>query len=161
MRSRKTLPILALAAFVSTSPVAAQPGSGFGMMGPGMMGWSTMGRFLCDPRAAGLAEWRTAAIERAVQPTDAQRPLFDQLKTASAKAVDTIAAACPRELPDSPVERLGVMEKRLTAMLEGVKTVRPAFEAFYASLTDQQKARLVDVGPRRWGWRVWRWPWTN
>jgi hypothetical protein len=37
------------------------------------------------------------------------------------------------------------MEKRLDAMLQAVKTVRPAFESFYASLDDQQKARL-DAG---------------
>jgi hypothetical protein len=54
----------------------------------------------------------------------------DLLKAASTKAAETIAAACPRELPNSPVGRLEVMEKRLAAMLEGVKTVRPAFEAF-------------------------------
>jgi LTXXQ motif family protein len=157
------LPALAFLAFISASPLAAQPAgpSGFGMMGPGMMGWPSMGRALCDPRAAGLAEWRIETIERQVQPTDAQRPLLDQLKAASTKAAETIAAACPRELPNSPVGRLEVMEKRLTAMLEGVKTVRPAFEAFYASLSDDQKARLARVGPRRWGWRGWHWPWTQ
>jgi hypothetical protein len=47
------------------------------------------------------------------------------------------------------------MEKRLEAMLLAVKTLRPAFESFYATLTDEQKARLGEAGPRRWGWR-WR-----
>jgi hypothetical protein len=164
MKARITFPALALLALVSASPLAAQsagPWSGFGMMGPGMMGWHSMGRALCDPRAAGLAEWRIEAIERAVRPTDAQRPLLDRLKTASTKATETIAQACPRELPDSPVGRLDVMEKRLTAMLDGVKTVRPEFEAFYGSLSDEQKAQLTSVGPRRWGWRSWRWPWSQ
>jgi hypothetical protein len=32
-------------------------------------------------------------------------------------------------------------------------TARPAFETFYAALDDQQKARLDDIGPPRWGWR--------
>ena len=160
MKVRMTLPGLALLALVSASPLAAQPAD-FGMMGPGMMGWHSMGRALCDPRTAGLAEWRIDAVERAVRPTDAQRPLLDQLKAASAKARDAIAAACPRELSESPVSRLDVMEKRLTAMLDGVKTVRPAFEAFYTSLSDEQKARFTSVGPRRWGWHSWRWPWSQ
>ncbi len=164
MKARMTLPAVALLALVWASPVVAQPagpGSGFGMMGPGMMGWPSMGRGLCDPHAAGLAEWHFEAIERSVRPTDAQRPLLDQLKAASAKARDTIAAACPRELPDSPVGRLDLMEKRLTAMLDGIKTVRPAFEAFYASLSDEQKARLTSAGPRQWGWHSWHMPWTE
>jgi len=53
----------------------------------------------------------------------------------------------------SSVERLDFMEKRMEAMLQAIKTVRPAFETFYASLGDDQKARLDSVGPRRWGWR--------
>jgi len=144
------------------SPLAAQPG-GFGwgpgmMMGPGMMGSGGMwGGGMCSPQAAGLAQWRIARIERAVRPTDAQRSKFDELRTASAKAAETITAACPREIPSSPVERLELAEKRLTAMLEAVKIVRPKFEDFYASLTSEQQSRLNSAGPRQWGWRGWRW----
>ena len=46
------------------------------------------------------------------------------------------------------------MEKRAEAMLAAIKIVRPALEAFYATLTDQQKARLDSYGPHGWGgWR--------
>jgi hypothetical protein len=41
------------------------------------------------------------------------------------------------------------MEKRLAAMTEALKTVRPAYAAFYDSLTLQQQARLNWVGPGR------------
>jgi hypothetical protein len=152
-----------LVALFMASPAAAQPtderGPGM-MMGPGMMGWRTMGRDICDPRGAGLAEWRISRLERAVQPTEAQRPVFDELKAASKKAAEIISAACPRELSQSPVARLEAMEKRLEAMLQAVKTVRPTFDAFYASLSNEQKARLAEAGPRRWGWRRWHWPWS-
>ncbi len=79
-----------------------------------------------------------------------------RLKTASLKAAETIASACPRDLPTTPTARLELMEKRLDVMLQGVKTVRPAFEAFYTTLTDDQKRALNRVGPRRWGWRWWQ-----
>lgn len=46
------------------------------------------------------------------------------------------------------------MEKRLDAMSQAVKTVRPTFEAFYATLSDEQKAKL-DSGFHRG--RLWRW----
>jgi hypothetical protein len=47
------------------------------------------------------------------------------------------------------------MEKRMEAALQAIKTVRPALEAFYATLDADQKARLDrDTGPRRyWRWR--------
>jgi hypothetical protein len=48
-----------------------------------------------------------------------------------------------------------LMEKRLNAMVEAVKTVRPAFEGFYNSLTSEQKERFSSAGPRAWGWRHW------
>jgi hypothetical protein len=128
------------------------PGS---MMGPGMMGWSGMGA-MCDPRAAGLAEWRMERIERLINPTEAQRAALNELRAASTKAAETIAAACPREFPASASARLETMEKRLETMLVAIKTVRPAFDAFYATLNDERKARINSGGPRRWGWHGWR-----
>lgn len=164
---------IALAAMILASPAIAQPagggpgdgprGYGWGpgmMMGPGMMGgfggrggnWSGM----CNPRAAGFTEWRMERIERLVSPTDAQRAALNELRTASTKAAETISAACPREFPASASARMELMEKRLDAMLTAIKTVRPAFDAFYATLTDAQKARIDKGGPRHWGWRGWR-----
>ena len=143
-------------------PGGPGPGYGWGpgmMMGPGMMGWGGRGGMgmLCDPRAAGLAEWRMERIERLVQPTEAQKTALNNLRTASTKAAEQIAAACPRELPASPTARMELMEKRLEVMLAAMKTVRPAFDAFYATLNDEQKARLNTGGPRGWGWHRWNW----
>lgn len=164
LRISALLSAASVAMLLSSSPLVAQPAPGelgWGpgmMMGPGMMGPGGMwGGGMCSPRAAGLAEWRIARIERAVRPTDAQRPKLDELRTASAKAAEIIAAACPREFPSSPVARLELAEKRLNAMLEAIKIVRPKFEDFYASLTSEQQAELNLSGPRRWGWRGWRW----
>jgi hypothetical protein len=161
MKTQFLSSIMASAALVMmVGSVAAQPaGSGWGpgqMMGPGMMGPGMMGGGLCSPRAAGLAEWRVEAIERAVRPTDAQKGTFDALKSASTKAAEMIATACPQEFSKSPPERLASMEKRLGTMLEAIKIVRPAFDNFYASLSEEQRQKLSSAGPRRWGWRNWR-----
>jgi hypothetical protein len=150
----------AIAALALTcADAAAQPAWGPGMMmGPGMMGAGAFG-FMCNPRAAGFAEWRIARIEAAVRPTEAQRTALNELRAASTNAADTISAACTSDFPAKSTERLAAMEKRVEAMLQAIKTVRPAFDTFYASLDDQQKARLDGIGPRRWGWRGWRWGW--
>ena len=153
-------------------PAERGPGPGYGpggrggwgpgmMMGPGMMGWGGMGGFagmgMCNPRGAGMAEWNMERIEKAVKPNEAQRAALDTLKTASAKAAEMISAACPQDFPASAPARLEAMEKRMDVMLQAIKTVRPAFDAFYATLNDEQKAKLNNnAGPRGWGWHGWR-----
>lgn len=38
---------------------------------------------------------------------------------------------------------------RLTVTLEAVQAVRPAMEAFYSSLSDEQKERFNEIGPKQ------------
>jgi len=64
--------------------------------------------------------------------------------------------ACPTDVPATATGRMEAMEKRLDAMLQVVKTVRAPLEAFYATLSDEQKARL-DAPPGRM--RLWRELW--
>jgi hypothetical protein len=54
-----------------------------------------------------------------------------------------------------------MMEKRIDGMQQAIRTVRPAFEAFYAALDEPQKAKLDAAGPRQWGWGNWRWRWSQ
>lgn len=152
---------LFMAAFLAIPSVGqAQEGwRGWGrgaLMGPGMMNVRGFG-VLCSPQAAGFAEWQLKRVERSVKPNDDQAKKLADLRNASTKAADTIRSACPKDLPPTSSGRLEVMEKRIEALLQAVKTVRPAFDDFYNSLNSEQKARLDGGGPRRWGWRFWRW----
>jgi hypothetical protein len=147
----------------SGAPAAQGAGPGWGpvfMMGPGMMRgggmWGSHFGGACDPRFAGMGEWRIGEIERVIQPTGAQRTGLADLRAASAKAADALKSACPLEIPHTSAQRMAFMEKRMEVMLEAIRTVRPAFDAFYAALNDEQKARLDSVGPRRGDWH-WRW----
>ena len=151
----RLLAVCALAILSFTAVVQAQPtdrGRGY-MMGPGMMGGQQFGR-MCNPRSAGFAEWRLDRLERVVKPTDAQRAKFDEFKAASNKAAETMRSACATDIPTTMVGRMEAMEKRLDAMLQAVKTVRPALEAFYATLSDEQKASLNAGWDRK---RFWHW----
>ena len=58
------------------------------------------------------------------------------------EAVHGLQAACPDEVPVTPVGRLQAMEKRLSAMLQAANQMQPALDDFYASLTTEQKARF-------------------
>ena len=102
---------------------------------------------VCSDDAAQLADWPIERISEVVQPTDAQRPALEELRAASAKAIDMLKAGCPKDLPSIPTGRLAAMENRLQVMLAAVQTVRPALERFYQSLSDEQKARFNAVAP--------------
>jgi len=147
MKRRSFAGAAAAVALLLTCPNAgAQPEWGPGMMmGPGMMGGGGF-NFMCNPRAAGFAEWRVVRIEAAVRPTEAQRGALNELRTASTKAADTISAACTADFPIKSTERLEVMEKRVEAMLQAIKTVRPAISKRHASTISVRGAGVGAAG---------------
>ena len=102
---------------------------------------------VCSNQAPELTDWPIERISEVVQPTDAQRPALDELRAASAKAIDMLQSGCPKDLPSIPTGRLAAMESRLQVMLAAVQTVRPALERFYQSLSDEQKARFNAIAP--------------
>src|SRR6266545_4952713 len=102
---------------------------------------------VCSDDAAQLTDWPLERISEVVQPTAAQLPALDELRAASAKAIDMLKSGCPKDLPSTPTGRLAAMESRLQVMLAAVQTVRPALERFYQSLSDEQKARFNAIAP--------------
>src|SRR5262247_456866 len=102
---------------------------------------------VCSDNAAQLTDWPIGRISELVAPTDAQRPALEELRAASAKAIDMLKSGCPKDLPSIPTGRLAAMESRLQVMLAAVQTVRPALERFYQSLSDEQKARFNAIAP--------------
>jgi hypothetical protein len=100
----------------------------------------------CKEPKQGLSNLPIEKIEDALNPTDAQEAELNKLQDATNKAVSILQAACPEETPITPPGRLEAMEKRLQAMTDAAKTVKPALENFYASLTGEQKARFNRIG---------------
>lgn len=123
-----------------------------GMMGPHVIG-PGYGR-MCGPGPAGFVEWRLQELAPALKLTDAQRTKLDELRAASAKSAQGLQGSCEAATASTVPGRMEAMEKRMEAMLAASKAVRPALDAFYSSLTDDQKAHL----DRRTGrHRFWRW----
>jgi hypothetical protein len=104
---------------------------------------------LCGEPGKGVTAWPIAEIEKKVGLNAEQKRLLGDVRDAAAKAADTFKASCPANLtfPRTPPGRLQAMMARLDATLEAVETVRPPLEAFYNSLSDEQKARFNEIGP--------------
>lgn len=90
-------------------------------------------------------------IQEIVKPDDTQRAALDRLGDASVKAAQTIKAACPSDYSLTPTGRLAAMAQRLQALRQAVDVVKGPLDAFYNSLTDEQKARLNAAGQRERG----------
>jgi LTXXQ motif family protein len=91
----------------------------------------------------------SGAIERLIRPTPEQRVSLQALQMRFAGLAQLVLSACPAETPASPVDRLVAAGERLTTMLFAVMSAGPALQAFYHSLSDEQKASIgKSVRPR-------------
>jgi hypothetical protein len=105
---------------------------------------------LCRQPGSGVTAWPFADIERKVGLNADQKQLLDDVRRASQDAAAEFKASCPQEnaFPLTPPGRLAAMTARLDATLQTVQTVRPALEKFYDSLSDEQKERFNEIGPK-------------
>jgi hypothetical protein len=102
---------------------------------------------LCGQQPGDVTALPVQRIEQVVQPDAQQQSAFDALKTASQDTAKELQAACPAQMPQTPVARLDAIKTRLTAMVEAMNSVRPKLVAFYDSLSDEQKAKFNTMGP--------------
>jgi len=102
---------------------------------------------LCRPQSGEVAQLPIQRIEQLVHPNAQQQGDFDDLKSASQNAANALLTSCPTQMPGTPVGRLEAVRVRLTAMIDALQTIRPKLQAFYSSLTDEQKAKFNALGP--------------
>jgi len=143
-------------------------------MGGQMMGGRGGAQFLavgCGPNAAERIETGLVKLGYRVEATAEQKTLLDAVKTAALTAQSELATTCAAIMPapmaataapdaapaadaataaDRPnlLERMQAGVKMQEAQLAAMTDVLPAFEAFYNSLTDEQKTALEPRGPR-------------
>jgi LTXXQ motif family protein len=96
----------------------------------------------CAAQAAEFANWPLDNIARTVSADETQRKALEALRSKAKAAGERLAADCPRDVPSAPAARLEAAEQGIAATLAAFDTVEPALTAFYATLSDEQKARL-------------------
>jgi len=114
-------------------------------------------QFSCAPKAAERMEHRYDRLAERLKLTDEQKTLYDAFMTSALTAQTGLADTCADirperatraerkerpDLVDRMESRLKVDEARLAAM----NAVLPDFKAFYASLSEEQKADLFPSG---------------
>ena len=97
----------------------------------------------CGEPKSSLTQLPIERIEAVVHPAGKQKEALDRLSEATKKAVEGLQAACPDDVPLTPIGRLEAMEKRLEAMLQAAALgAADALDEFYATLSNEQKARF-------------------
>jgi hypothetical protein len=100
---------------------------------------------ICEYLTVALRGWPIREIERGVRLSESQRVSFYELVTASLKAADTLASACPAETALTPAGRMDIMRKRLAAVRDATAAIRPALLRFYGALDQGQKVRFAEM----------------
>ena len=101
----------------------------------------------CSDEAAEVTGWPIDQIQAAVEPTQQQSALLDDLGNTLVKASDEVKSHCPTNVSFTPAARLDAMQQRLQALAEAVDIVSPPLGKFYDSLSDEQKARFNNIAP--------------
>ncbi|MBS0232102.1 MAG: Spy/CpxP family protein refolding chaperone [Proteobacteria bacterium] len=117
---------------------------GMGMMGPGMQGMMDFGPMM---------EGRLAYTKAELGITDAQTAAWDdytKVVKARATAMQTVRASMMEAMQaGSAVARLDARIKAMESMLASLKALKPATEALYSTLIDEQKKKadlLLGIG---------------
>jgi hypothetical protein len=100
----------------------------------------------CGEPKSGLTQLPIERMETVIRPAGPQKEALDRLSAATEKTIQELQAACPDNVPLTPVGRLEAMQKRLEAMLQAAKLMQPALDEFYAALSSEQKARFNTLG---------------
>ena len=108
-------------------------------------------RHLCGDARTERLDAGIRIVEAFFSFDDEQRPAWEALETALREGSDTIGQHCAmmRGKPSDTPGRFERLETLLTAGLDVVRKVRPAFARFYETLNDDQKAavdRITDIG---------------
>ncbi|WP_297112438.1 Spy/CpxP family protein refolding chaperone [uncultured Devosia sp.] len=147
-------PALAQNAPAATSAETQSAGERGFRNGPGMRHGGGQGGFFNFERGAEGIEIAIVRLSHAIDLTDEQAVLLEDLKTDALAAAAAFEAATDGLRPVRPADGETTERPDLTerfdnriaiesARLAALEAVQPAFTAFFGSLTDEQKAELV------------------
>jgi LTXXQ motif family protein len=103
----------------------------------------------CAAAQPSAFQWPGGELEAKLHLNVPQRAALEVVQDATARAADMLKVTCQPDDVVTPPARLVALAKRLDAMLQAVKLVRPQLENFYATLSDEQKAQFEAIGPKR------------
>lgn len=113
-------------------------------------GWR---RGACGSRAEARFERRVNVIEGLMEFTPPQQTAWTELKTAMKSGQEKIKEACEARKeegkPKTAIERFNRFEDAMATRLSVMRSVKPAFEKFYGTLTEKQQKAVDEIYTRK------------
>lgn len=128
------------------------------MFGGGHHGWGRGQRGhglmrVCRGVNGERVDYAIGFVENIMEFSPEQQTAWDELATAIRSGQKTVSDACDEVKaegrPETAPEKLAMVEQALQTGLTTVQQVRPAFDKFYATLSDKQKKALDDLSRHR------------
>lgn len=131
-----------------------------GMSGGGHHGWGHGGMrggrgmaHLCGPTRGEKVAQAISFVDNFMNFTGPQQKAWEELAVALRAGDEKVGEACETltdgKAPHGAMGKLSMAESFLTAGLNVVQQVRPAFDRFYATLNEMQQKALDDLLSRR------------
>lgn len=138
--------LIALGAGVAVAQQGWRHGGG-GMMGGGMMGGRGLDRF-CAADVGWVSQRMADGLTARLNLTDAQKPALAELRASAVRVAGEAKKLCADRPDTSTVPgRLAAAERGLGVANQAMAELKPKVEAFYATLTDEQKKQFDQMGP--------------
>ncbi|MEM9683028.1 MAG: Spy/CpxP family protein refolding chaperone [Pseudomonadota bacterium] len=110
-------------------------------------------RGACGSRAEARFERRVNLIEGLMEFTPAQQTAWTDLKTTMKSGQETIKKSCEARKeagkPKTAIERFDRYEDAMATRLSVMRSVKPAFEKFYGTLTEKQQKAVDEMYTRK------------
>ena len=101
----------------------------------------------CGPRAGSPMQRQINVIEGLMEFTPEQKTAWDELKSTIKTGQESLQKACEArkdaDRPKNAVERFNRIEESMSTRLAVMRSVKPAFEKFYGTLSEKQQ-KAVD-----------------
>ena len=103
----------------------------------------------CEGNHASRIDEMGPFVESWLGLDDAQRTAWVKLEREVGRAVATLRESCSARNAATAPDRLALAESMMAAGTAALREIRPAFDAFYATLDDKQQAKLdAEAGQR-------------
>ena len=109
----------------------------------GGRGGGAGGASLCS--SAALLDLSLSNVDIMIKTSGNQMAALEELKKVAKENSDDISRVCAGENPMSLPAKMAAAEKRLDAMLNGNRKLKPVADKFYATLNDEQKAQVNNL----------------
>lgn len=100
---------------------------------------------ICERWASALREWPTRQIEANMTLSDIQHAALYELTASMYRTAATLITLCRSEISFTPLGQIDSKRKRIDALAQAIRMIRPGLGNFSDTLDNEQKIRFAKI----------------